>query len=183
MAAPFINFYSDDEMIMNFLDSLNEYGKKVADEYKQRLEADDKRATGKLIDSITPVVDKNWGTLLFTVNIKMEDYWKYVEKGLKGRGSAIKNSSSPYPVPRSPGAIAYYLEKNGWLDARGLPRESKWAIAQSIWDKGIKKGEQFQQTVQAVNGMYLPKLQEALEKDIDNIQYKVWSDVNKLIKV
>lgn len=172
---------NNDELFLSIMSVLAEYSNELAEHYKQRLEAGGKRASGKLIDTIKPFVKRStWG---WDAGITVQDYWKYVEKGLKGRGNSRKNSDSPFPVPRSRGAIAYWLEKNGWLEAKGLPRESKWAIATTIWNEGIKKGNQFEEANQAVNAMYLPKVQEAINEDFQRVEYKVWSDITKMIKV
>ena len=60
---------------------LEQYGKDVADNYKDQLELNDSIASQKLINSVTSTVVV--GSQTFKVQLSLENYWKYVEYGSK----------------------------------------------------------------------------------------------------
>ena len=188
-----MEWYNDSELFNNLMEALSDYGEKVAETYKQRLERDGKRASGDLINSVKPLVAYKAQGGEFDVFLQMEDYWKYVEKGLKGRGKRRNNSESPFPAPENWKGAAWYILN--WIREKGisprpdekgkLPTEEQlsYAIARSINDDGVKAGNQLRDTLQNVNAVYLPKLQEALEKDWEDLSYKIWADIGKMVKI
>ena len=60
---------------------LEEYARKVTENYQMRLLDDDRWASGKLIDSVRcQVVTRTGG---WDVTLTLKDYWKYVEYGTR----------------------------------------------------------------------------------------------------
>lgn len=182
---------NEEELFENLLSALDDYGQEAANMYKQRLLSEGKVASGKLVESIKPFVAYSAQGLEYTVFLEMEDYWKYVEAGLKGRGRSSKNSSSPFRAAEwnriFPFILKWVREKrlSGRTKDGKLPNEKALAamISRTISEEGIKKGGQLEETVRAVNAYQLPKLQEALEKDWDEVQYKIYQGISKNLKV
>ena len=182
---------SDEELFENLLSALDDYGQEAANLYKQRLMSDGKVASGKLVQSIKPLVAYSAQGLEYTVFFEMEDYWKYVEAGLKGRGRSSKNSSSPFRAAEwnriFPFILKWVREKRlgGRAKDGKLPTEKALAamISRTISEEGISKGGQLEETVRAVNAYQLPKLQEALERDWEAVSYKIYDGLNKYLKV
>ena len=64
------------------------------DALAKNLQAEDKIATGNLIQSIKFPV-KVFGTK-YVATLSMDDYWKFVEEGVKGSESSVLAPKSPY---------------------------------------------------------------------------------------
>ena len=183
---------NDEELFENLLSALDDYGQEAADMYKQRLMSEGKVASGKLVESIKPLVAYSAQGLEYTVFLEMEDYWKYVEAGLKGNGRSSKNSSSPFRACPDwkriyPFILSWIREKRlgGRAKDGKMPTEKGLAamVSRTISEEGIKKGGQLEETVRAVNAYALPRLQEALEKDWENVQYKIWEGIGKNLRI
>jgi hypothetical protein len=71
--------YDSPEHLENLLQALDDFGRDVKELYRMRLEADGKRATGKLIDNLDYAVANTVQGLEYAVYLRMEDYWKYVD--------------------------------------------------------------------------------------------------------
>ena len=78
---------------------LQDLANDIRDNYKEHLEFNDRYTKEhKLIDSVkTQVVV---GDREFEITMTLQDYWKYVEEGVRG----FENMSSPY---KNPGWKAY----------------------------------------------------------------------------
>ena len=175
----------ESEIFENLMNVLAEYGEEVKRLYQARLLADDKKATGNLINHIeVPIAYK--GTEI-VVYLKMEDYWKYVEKGIAPAGKYGNPGWKAYPFiydwvgikPAFKGKFKLPGEK------KDLPTQSQLAylITRKIKDEGIKPGNQLEETLQAINNKYIPLLQEAIEKDFDKYALYVFKDINKMIRI
>lgn len=60
---------------------LEQYGKDVAENYKDQLIQNDSVASQKLLNSVSSTVVV--GSFSYKVNLSLEEYWKYVEYGSK----------------------------------------------------------------------------------------------------
>lgn len=143
------------------LKALDFFGTKVVNKSKGNLKRKKKNASGKLIDSISysTKVSKN----SFEFSFEMEDYWTFVDYGVKGIGGSRKK-------PNVWGELKYKLKRvtnskykykkgiqnkpsskhfNGWTVRKGIaPRSSGGqftsrkglmeAISQSVWHTGIE---------------------------------------------
>lgn len=152
---------------------LAEYAEAVKELYKQRLIADDKVASGKLINSVETFIAYQGTELLVT--FKAEDYFRWVEQGRK-----------PGTLPPPSKILDWILVKpvlphpneNGKLPT---PEQLSWAIAKKIERDGIDAGNQLAETVEALNRQYIPLLQEALEKDFEVYSIYILESINKML--
>lgn len=164
----------EDNIFENIMLALDEYGQAVKDLYQKRLLADDKKATGNLIDSVQCKIAYQ-GTE-FAVFLELADYWKYVEGGAKPHWppkDKILEWIKAKPVLPRP------------LDNGKLPTDNQLAflISRKIARDGIKAGNQLAETVEDINRQYMPILQEALQKDFDAYTIKIFKKVGKMIKI
>lgn len=158
----------------NLMSVLWDYAVAVKELYQQRLIADDKVASGKLLNSIDTFVVYN--NLEYVVTIKAEDYLEYVEYG------------------RRPGKMPPVSKILEWVKVRNImpePRNGKlptpenlaWAISKKIARDGILPTYSLADTLETVNRMYLPLIQEAVEKDFDAYVISTFADVARKIKI
>ena len=158
----------------NLMNVLWEYASTVKEMYRQRLIADDKVASGKLLNSIETYVTYN--NLEYLVTIKAEDYLEYVEYG------------------RRPGKMPPVSKILEWVKVRNImpePRNGKlptpenlaWAISKKIARDGILPTYSLADTLETVNRMYLNLIQEAVQKDFDAYVISTFTDVARKIKI
>lgn len=185
---------NDNELFENLLEALDEFGWNTAEIYRSRLIAEGKVSSGKLVNNISPRVAYKAQGGEFTVFFDLPEYYKYVERGLKGK----KNSYSPYASPRewrrlyphilnwieTKGIRATRVDERGKLpDEKGLAAMISKSIAQDGRYMGIAEGNQLWRSVQEAKDIYLPKLQDALEKDWDVYSLKIYDTINRMIKI
>lgn len=153
------------EILQNFLSTLEEYAEKSKELYKRKLTEKDINASYKLLNSVETVVRRNDDT--FTVTINLEDYWYYVENGRKaGRFPPIDKILEWIRVKP---VIPY-------SDSRGrIPTEESLAflIARKIAEQGTEGRNVLFETVDELNRYYLPKLQQALDRDFARFSYEI----------
>lgn len=139
-------------------EALTDYMAAVSELYKQKLIADDKKATGNLIQSVKAnVVIDNWN---YIGELSLADYWKYVEHGRK---------AGKFPPPD---AILKWIK-----DKPVIPREMNgitptneqlaFLIGRKIAQEGIDAGNQLANTIEELNSIWLPQIEQALEQDIN----------------
>lgn len=145
-----------DNDFKNVEKALNDYMVEVQRLYKDKLIADDKKATGNLINSIKiKIMVDGWN---YIGALELADYWKYVEYGSKPHFppiSAILKWVKDKPViPRPMNGITPTQQQLSFLIARKISRD------------GIKAGNQLRNTIEGVNASFMPILEDALAKDI-----------------
>lgn len=160
------------EDFKNLLPILEEYAAEFERIYKEKLQADNRQATGKLINSIKTKVRQ--GKDYFSVVFNAAEYWKYVEEGRK---------SGKYP-PRE--AILNWIRAKKILprpDANGkLPTEEQLsyliqrAIGRygTIKDKNYDGGHYVATTVEELNAIYLPRMEAALQIDMEDVTIEMF---------
>lgn len=148
----------------NVIQFLNDYGKELADKNKRNLVNDDAVASGKLINSIRYIFNKN--NTSFEISMEMAEYWKYVENGRKSGKfppiSAIREWVNVKRVIPRP-----YNGK--------LPTENQLAflIARSISKKGIRPKPIFNDTLDDAMNDFENGLEDAFTKDVENEMDKI----------
>lgn len=138
---------------------LGEYAKFIEDQYKRNLEMNGHKATGKLISSVHTVV--NIGDKSMSVDMYLEDYYKYVEKG--------RNRGKMPPV----NAIL------DWVKVKlNLPTEKQngvaWAIAKNMEKIGspsrdslpVEPTYDLKTAKETTDNLYWAKIEQALQKDL-----------------
>lgn len=177
----------EDEIFENLMQVLWDYAEEVRNLYKARLLNDDKKATGHLIDSVETFVVYN--NTEFLVTLRAADYLKYVEEGISPAGKYKNPGWKAYPFILKWVEIKQILPhpKSGNLprtqNLETLYKQSAYLVTRKIVEKGIDAGHQLRDTVEAVNSFYLPKLEEALQKDFDKYAIYVLKDIDKMIKL
>lgn len=135
------------------LQALNHFGSTVVNKSKDNLKRKKKNASGKLIDSIgyKAKVSKN----SFELSFEMEDYWTFVDYGVKGVGGnkadgsswkrkRVTNSKYKYKKDKPP-----IMAFNGWTIRKGIAPRSKggqftsrrgllFAISTSVFHTGLE---------------------------------------------
>lgn len=147
---------------------LQEYGLEVQDKYKERLLNDDKKASGKLLDSVRYIYTFN--DRKYEISLNLASYWRYVEYGRR---------AGKFPPPDK---ILEWIRVKPVLPrpmANGkLPTEKQLAylIGRKIAREGIEAGNQLQETLEDVNNRYLIKIYEAIDKDIDGMAITIFNN-------
>jgi len=121
-------------------DVLIEWGNEVIDKLQASLIAKQSRNTTLNLYSSLVVLPIELGDSKFTLKFQAEDYWKFINEGVKGVGGQKKDGSvwtqkggaSPYTFrDKKPPTEALSL----WAYAKGL---NVFAVQNSIFHKGIK---------------------------------------------
>lgn len=127
--------------------------------YKSLLIRDNKKATGNLIQSIRPLSIEVRNNKVIG-EIKLADYWKYVEYG------------------RKPGKFPPIDKILGWVKAKPvLPRpmnglrepsekQIAFLIARKIARDGIKPGNQYEEALDYTWRQWEQKINDAIDKDL-----------------
>ena len=148
----------------NVVQFLNDFGKELADKYQRKIVNDDAVSSGKLLNSIRYIFNKN--NTSFEISMEMAEYWKYVENGRKSGKfppiSAIREWVSVKKVMPRP-----YNGK--------LPTENQLAflIARSISKNGIRPKPIFNDTLDNAMNDFENGLEDAFTKDIENEMDKI----------
>jgi len=105
------------------LDVLMSYEQKLIDALVQSLEKNDRVKGGSLAQSVS-VRFKAFATH-FTIEIDMEKYWKFVDKGVDGwsksQGSEYKYKKGGKPIPED--AMREFMAENGITPAMSISRQ------------------------------------------------------------
>lgn len=147
-------------MFENLTSVLNDFGKFLVEEYKDKLILEDVNASDNLYNSVTYMVEKNNTT--YEVKLNLMHYWKYVENGRRAGGkfppvSAIERWIEVKPVLPTPMA-------NGKLPTN---KQLAYLIARKISIDGIAPRPLLQQSVDEVWRNMQEFIAEALAKDME----------------
>lgn len=151
----------------NVMATLEEYAKEVRNQYQDNLIKDNKIATGDLLNSVEYQIVQNGMT--YEVQLKLQDYWKYVEYGTKPHFppmDKILEWIMVKPVIPKP-------NDNGDLPS---PKQLAYLIARKISIKGTDGTEDLEEALMDINQKYKEKLVIALHKDMDTIMKVVVGD-------
>lgn len=140
----------------NLKKALEDYIEDVKTHYQDLLTKDNKKATGKLINSVRANV--KIGATQYTAELRLQDYWKYIEYGTK-----------PHWPP--PSAILKWIHAKPILPKaiNGItPTENQLAflIGRKISRDGTKGGNYLKDSIDDINAWYTRKFEEALSKDV-----------------
>lgn len=137
---------------MALIDYINTFATNVVDKAKSNLVKEDKGG-GALEESLSYKVNVSKNS--FQLDIYAENYWKYVDYGVKGVGGAKANGDN-WKVKRVTNNKFKYKDKmpptkvfNGWSIKKGIaPRNKKgqfttrkglmFALAKSVYHTGIE---------------------------------------------
>lgn len=147
--------------------ALQSFGERAVAYYQQELIAKKKNSSYKLAKSLDYIYERDGST--YSVSIKLEDYWKYIEYGIAPAGKYKNPQFKAFP---------FILE---WIKVKPiaprpfadgkLPTEHQLAylITRKIANKGIEPVPLLADSVEkAIQGLYV-EIEEAISKDLDNI--------------
>lgn len=159
-----------DELINldNLRQVLEDYGKAVAEQYKSNLRRDGRPASGRLEQSITTHVEVDGGD--YVVQMDLEEYWKWIERGTKGRLNG--NPSRKFP-PVS--AIERWISIKPSLPVpQGLtPQQFARKIAGKIYWYGTEGKPSLEDAKADVTAAWRDRIEQALQHDMYNYIRKV----------
>jgi hypothetical protein len=134
--------------------TFEEFGNYVIEKAKSNLKKDGKNASGKLIDSLDFEFKQNKNSIEF--DFYAEDYWKFVDKGVKGKTSSAKAPNSPYKFGTGTGkkgglrsAIDKWVIRKGLTNTRNEKgqfinrKQMVSMISSSIYNRGLRTTEFF----------------------------------------
>ena len=146
-------------MFENLTSVLNDFGKFLVEEYKDKLILEDVNASDSLYNSVTYMIEKNNTT--YEVKLNLLHYWKYVERGRRAGAkmppiSAIEKWIEVKPVLPRP-------MSNGKLPTN---KQLAYLIARKISIDGIAPRPLLQQSVDEVWRNMQEFIADALAKDM-----------------
>lgn len=129
----------DGGQVKTILGVLQDFGNKVQDDLTQSLKNKITTVTPKGLEQSIVFDIKVLGSE-YQFELKMNDYWKFVDKGVQGSGGvkkdgrawASKNSTSPYRFNDKKPPIS---ELEPWSNAQGI---NPFIVQQSVFRKGIR---------------------------------------------
>lgn len=144
---------------------LREYAKDAREIYKYQISLGGKNASRKLIDSVNSKINVN-GTE-YEVVLKLQDYWKYIEKGRRPGsfppvGVLLKWIQVKPILPRP--------DRNGNLPS---PNNLAYLIGRKIEREGIEPYPALETTKEELDRLYHQRLSEALGHDVSAYIAKV----------
>ena len=137
---------------MSVINELEKFGKYVVQQSKSNLSKKKKKDTSNLYNGIKFEVtkEKNSTTLSFDFGTA-NDYWQFVDKGVKGVSSSAKAPNSPFKFGTGTGKSGGLTKGiNGWVARKRIQfqdRKTKqflsykataFLIMRSIWNKGLE---------------------------------------------
>ena len=146
-------------MFENLTSVLNDFGKFLVEEYKDKLILEDVNASDNLYNSVTYMIEKNNTT--YEVKLSLAEYWVFCEKGRRAGGkfppvSAIERWIEVKPVLPRP-------MSNGKLPTN---KQLAYLISRKIAIEGIAPRPLLQQSVDEVWRNMQEFIAEALAKDM-----------------
>lgn len=149
-------------MFENLIETLQEWGEIIAQQYKDTLNNEGITASGKLVDSVRTVFSQNGS--LFEVSLSLEDYWKSIEYGRpptknSGNGElrrAILEWITVKPVIKRP--------YNGKLPT---DEQLAYLISRKIHTLGYEGKHPLKRTIDELRADILKDIEEAIQKDLN----------------
>ena len=155
---------------------LADYARDAAEIYKYQLALGGKRASRTLIDSVRSNVEVDGNS--YEVTLTLQDYWKYVEGGRKGKASSPPGAVYKAAFPPVDALV-------NWINVKPiLPRPDQYGripspetlaylIGRKIEQEGIEPHPALAATKEELNKMYKDKLSAALGHDVQRFIRKM----------
>jgi len=158
---------------------LEKFGKFIVQQSKSNLSKKKKKDRGNLYDSLRYELEVHKNS--FSLAFYMEDYGKFVDKGVKGISSSAKAPSSPYKFGTGTG-IKGGLSKgiDGWVRRKGIQfRDSSgkfisydstsYLIRNSIWNKGLETTNFFERPFELAFKKIPDEITEAYGLELESL--------------
>ena len=136
---------------------LQDFAGEIAPQYRENLLSHDRKASGRLLDSISVTVETS-GTVV-EVRMRLEEYWKYVEEGTR-----------PHWPPRD--AILRWIEVKPVIPRPGsdgritTPKPLAFLISRKIAQEGTKGSHDLRDARETVMERFRERLSDALREDM-----------------
>lgn len=149
---------------------LDSFGKQFIDAYRAGLDKKNANASKNLYNSLN--FEVKIGKQSISLDILLNDYWKYLEYGCKGTETSYPDAYYPAHFPPTK-AIEEWIkikpvipeQRNGKLPTQ---KQLAYLISRSIYQKGIEPRFIFRDAVDDVWEQLKDALNEAIEKDVEN---------------
>jgi hypothetical protein len=112
---------------------------------KEMLASERRDASGRLSASLRPI-DKVISSTVVELDLIAEDYWKYIDKGVKGWQNVNAPADSPFQYKKKFIPISALSGAGGWIAMKGLittgqdAKERNTALARVLQTSIPKKG-------------------------------------------
>jgi len=171
---------------MSVVDELDKFGKYVKQQAKSNLTKRRKKDTGGLYDGINYLVEetKTGAKLTFSFG-SADDYWQFVDKGVKGVSSSAKAPNSPFKFGTGTGRSGGLTSGiKGWVKRKRIQFSNKktgrflsyestsFLIIRSIWNKGLATTNFFTKPFEQAFQRLPEDIYKAFELEVDQ-QLKV----------
>lgn len=128
---------------------LDKFGKYIVQQSRTNLSKKKKKDRGNLYNSISYDLKVNKNS--FELSFLMEDYGKFIDKGVKGVSSSLKAPNSPYQFGTGTGRKGGLTSGiDGWVQRKRFQfrdkqtgkfmsyKQTSFLIMRSIWNKGLE---------------------------------------------
>lgn len=146
---------------------LERYTKQAVELYRYQISIGGKNASRTLIDSVRGELTENGSR--YEVYLNLEHYWKYVEGGSKG--VVASPAGAVYPAHFPPVSVLEH-----WIEVKGIvpqgdisTRSLAYLFARKIYLKGIEPFPALATTIEELNRIYEPQLEQALVEDVQGL--------------
>jgi hypothetical protein len=176
---------------------LEKYKKYVVLAAKRNLSGKHK-GSGSLSRSIKGYIDKKFnrniagkftgGSTLPSLTFEFNEYGEFLDQGVKGsRSNYVANAASPYKFGRNMDKKSVPVRPiKKWLASKGLNQKLAYAIAKSIYQKGIKRtlffSKPFEKRYKPMVRAYHSAVADDMAKNIANQLAKKLKQRNALKK-
>lgn len=166
---------------MSVEEELHKFGKYVVQQSKSNLSKKKKKDTNDLYNGVSYKVEQtNRNTTLRFSFGKADDYWQFVDAGVKGVKSSSKAPSSPFKFGTGTGRKGGLTDGvNGWVKRKRIQfkdnkgkfmsyQSTSFLIMRSIWNKGLQTTNFFTKPFEAAF-MRLPEdVYKAYALEVEN---------------
>lgn len=136
---------------MSVVNELEKFGKYVVQQSKSNLSKRKKKDTSALYNGVKFEVTKTKDTTTLSFDFgNANDYWEFVDKGVKGVSSSTKAPNSPFKFGTGTGKKGGLTSGiNGWVARKRIQfkdrksgkflsyKSTAFLIMRSIWNKGL----------------------------------------------
>lgn len=163
--------------------ALNDFGELVIKSAQKRLVDSNSNASKRLSNSLRYEAKVNKNSIEF--DFYAEDYWKFVDQGVKGKASSVKAPNSPFRFGTGTGkkggltsAIDKWVIRKGFGNVRGKDgrfitrAQMVKAIARSIYMRGIAPTHFFSKAYEEQFPKLADKLEQSYGTDLEEFLIK-----------
>ena len=169
---------------MSVLNELNKFGKSVIKQSRTNLTKKKKNASKSLYNSIGYTAKESKNSI--QISFEMEDYGKFIDKGVKGVGGT-KANGQPWKVKKVDNSLYKYTNKrppasvfSKWAVRRGIAPRSKggqftsrkslqFAIANSVYHTGLETTNFFTKPFETAFKRLPEEIIKAYGLEVDNL--------------